>query len=64
MTSSNPLNLIQIFGFRSLNETAESNPVVSLRGNRSCGPMKPWNPNFSNDYLDYLGKFEAICETE
>jgi hypothetical protein len=23
----------------------------------------PLNPNFLNDYLDFLGEYEAICET-
>jgi hypothetical protein len=26
-------------------------------------PLTPRNPKFSNDYLDFLGKYEAICET-
>jgi hypothetical protein len=39
---------------RGLNETAEIDPAVSLR---------PRNPNFANDYLDFLGEHEAICET-
>jgi hypothetical protein len=30
------------------------NPAVSLT---------PRIPNFSNDYLDFLGEYEAICET-
>jgi hypothetical protein len=30
-----------------------SDPVVS---------MTPMNPNFANDYLEYLGEYEAICE--
>jgi hypothetical protein len=27
--------------------------------------LKPWNPppNLANDYLEYLGEFEVICET-
>jgi hypothetical protein len=40
--------------FRGLIETAETDPVVSLR---------PWNLNFANDYLEYLGEYEAICKT-
>jgi hypothetical protein len=24
--------------------------------------LKPQNPNFANDYLEYLREFEAICE--
>jgi hypothetical protein len=23
----------------------------------------PRNPNFANDYLDFLGEYEAICTT-
>jgi hypothetical protein len=38
---------------RGVIETAEPDPAVSL---------KPRNPNFANHYLDYLGKFKAICE--
>jgi hypothetical protein len=26
------------------------------------GRKKPRNPNLSNDYLDYLGEYETICE--
>jgi hypothetical protein len=29
-------------------------PAVSVR---------PRNPNFANDFHEYLGEFEAICET-
>jgi hypothetical protein len=25
--------------------------------------LTPWNSNFSNDYLDIFGEYEAICET-
>jgi hypothetical protein len=25
--------------------------------------VTPRNSNFSNDYLDFLGEYEAICET-
>jgi hypothetical protein len=25
--------------------------------------VTPRNPNFSNDYLDFLGEYKAICET-
>jgi hypothetical protein len=25
--------------------------------------MSKFDPNFSNDYLDFLGEYEAICET-
>jgi hypothetical protein len=32
----------------------KSDPAVSLT---------PRNPNFSNDYLDFLGEYEVICET-
>jgi hypothetical protein len=24
--------------------------------------LTPRNPNFKNDYLDFLGEYEAICE--
>jgi hypothetical protein len=24
--------------------------------------LRPLNPNFANDYLEYLIKYEAICE--
>jgi hypothetical protein len=33
---------------------SKSNPAVSLT---------PQNQNFSNDYLDFLGEYEAIFET-
>jgi hypothetical protein len=49
--------------FRGLNDTFKSaesytqifilDPEVSLR---------PRNPNFANDYLEYLGEFEAIYD--
>jgi hypothetical protein len=25
--------------------------------------LTPRNPNFANDYFDFLGEYEAICET-
>jgi hypothetical protein len=37
-----------------LNATAETAPAVSL------GPR---DPNFANDYLDFLGKNKTICKT-
>jgi hypothetical protein len=40
--------------FRGPIETAKTDPAVALR---------PLNPNFSNDYLEHLGEYEAICET-
>jgi hypothetical protein len=45
---------ISKIGSRGLNETAETNPVVSLR---------PRNPNFANDCLECLGEYEATLET-
>jgi hypothetical protein len=39
--------------FRGLIETAEAASTVSLR---------PLKPTISNDYLEFLGDFEAICE--
>jgi hypothetical protein len=33
---------------------SKSDPAVALT---------PRNPNFSNHYLDFLGEYEAICET-
>jgi hypothetical protein len=47
MTPSNPRNLKKNFH-------VGSDPAVSLT---------PRNPNFANNYLEYLGEFEAICET-
>jgi hypothetical protein len=41
-------------GFRGLIETAGFDSAVSLR---------PRDPNFANDYLDFLGENEAICKT-
>jgi hypothetical protein len=35
-------------------ETTETDPAVSLRLQ---------NPNFENDYLNFLGENEAICKT-
>jgi hypothetical protein len=46
-------NFIKV-GYNSLIETAETDPAVSLR---------PRNPNFAKDYLEYLGEYESICET-
>jgi hypothetical protein len=40
--------------FRSLIETAETDSAVSLR---------PRDPNFATDYLDFLGENKAICKT-
>jgi hypothetical protein len=40
--------------FRGLIETAEAASAVSLR---------PLKQTFFNDYLEFLGDFEAICET-
>jgi hypothetical protein len=41
-------------GFRGLIETAGFDSAVSLR---------PRDPNFANDYLNFLGENEAICKT-
>jgi hypothetical protein len=38
----------------SFTKRSKSDPAVSLI---------PRNRNFSNDYLDFLGEYEAICET-
>jgi hypothetical protein len=43
-----------LYGFGSLNETAESASALTLR---------LWKPMLSNDYLDYLGEFESISKT-
>jgi hypothetical protein len=40
--------------FRGLIETAKTDSAVSLR---------PRDPNFANDYLDFLGENEAISKT-
>jgi hypothetical protein len=41
-------------GFGNLYETAEAASAVSN------GPRKPY---ISSNYLDFLGEYEAICET-
>jgi hypothetical protein len=41
-------------GFRVLIEATKVAFRVSL---------KPWKPIISNDYLEFISKFEAICET-
>jgi hypothetical protein len=41
-------------GFRGLYETAEAASAVSIR---------QWKPYISNNYLNFLGEFEAIFET-
>jgi hypothetical protein len=41
-------------GFRGLIEAAEAASAVSLR---------PLKPTISNYFLEFLGDFEAICET-
>jgi hypothetical protein len=41
-------------GFRGLIETVEALSAVSL---------KPRKPTISSEYLEFLGKFEDICET-
>jgi hypothetical protein len=41
-------------GFRYLYETAEASSTVFIR---------PWKPYISNNYLNFLGEFEAIFET-
>jgi hypothetical protein len=47
--------LLKFFkGFRGLYQTAEAASAVST------GPRKPY---ISNNYLDFLGEFEAIFET-
>jgi hypothetical protein len=50
------VNVIKNLNFQTkvINETAESDSAVSLR---------PRDPNFANDYLDFLGENEAICKT-
>jgi hypothetical protein len=57
MTPSNAADFFLknvLVGSSGLIEAAESHPAVSL---------KPRNPNFANNYLEYLGEFEAMCET-
>jgi hypothetical protein len=55
-----PLNLLprshlnRQIRFRGLIETAESVSAVSL---------KPRKQTISNEYLEFLGELEAICET-
>jgi hypothetical protein len=63
---------------RGLYETAEPDPSVSLdhrkpiprsdwnNWKQSYGlieTVESWNLNFSNDNLEYLGEYEAICES-
>jgi hypothetical protein len=46
--------LLKFFkGFRGLFETVESVSVVSLKMRK---------PTISNEYLEFLGEFEAICK--
>jgi hypothetical protein len=48
-------NVVEISkGFSGLYKTAEAASAVYIR---------PWKPYISNNYLDFLGKFEAIFET-
>jgi hypothetical protein len=64
--------------FRGLIETAESDmksyaaPAVNNRkyvnkietvGSVSAVSLRPRDPNFAHDYLDFLGENEAICKT-
>jgi hypothetical protein len=51
-----PLNPLPVFNgdCRIFSKMFVSDPEVSLRLH---------NPNFANNYLDYLGEYEAICET-
>jgi hypothetical protein len=42
------------YRFSGVIDTSGSDPAVSLI---------PRNPNFANDYLDFLGEYEAIYET-
>jgi hypothetical protein len=53
MTPMNPLHFL-IESTESFTKLSKSDPAVSL----TLG-----NPNFSNDDLDFLGEYEAICET-
>jgi hypothetical protein len=54
--------------FRGLINSAESSSVVLLRPLLHCSLIKtaeswrPWKPMISNDYLKFLGEFEAIFE--
>jgi hypothetical protein len=57
------LNKIEIFCHisRGLNATAES--LTKMFVSDPAVSMRPRDPNFANDYLDFLGENEAICKT-
>jgi hypothetical protein len=52
--SMTPLNHLQLSHWDYFTKMFKSDPAVS---------MTPRDPNFSNDYLDFLGEYEVIGET-
>jgi hypothetical protein len=40
-----------------------SHGIIDTTGSDPAVSLSPMNPNFSNDYLDFPGEYEAKCET-